>query len=84
MLVTELITEDWKKNTATLTMQNNKGCDGGTGETLGGAVQSKRFSPRIKHLERFGERQSLKQEFFFFFWYFFPDIQEEYRITVES
>lgn len=80
MLVTELITEDWKKNTATLTMQNNKGCDGGTGETLGGAVQSKRFSPRIKHLERFGERQSLKQEFFFFFGIFFLT----YRRNTES
>lgn len=79
MLVTELITEDWK-NTATLTMQNNKGCDGGTGETLGGGrVQSKRFSPRIKHLERFGERRSLKQEFFFFGIFFLT-----YRRNTES
>lgn len=36
MLATELITENWKKNKAMLTIQSDKGQDGGTGKTLGG------------------------------------------------
>lgn len=38
MLVTELITENWK-NKAVLTIWSDKGQDGGTGKVLGGPQQ---------------------------------------------
>lgn len=39
MLMTKLITENWKKNKAVLTIQSDKGQDGGAGKILGGPQQ---------------------------------------------